>query len=95
MKKLLLLFVVLPFVSGCDSDKTEYMRRHSKNYDIGHTITRGDLNPDLPGDAQKYDAEDYRAGALDVCNKMKQNYGRDLCNEINYWGILGPRIKPI
>lgn len=95
MKKLLLLFVVLPLVVGCDSDKLEYMRRHSKNYDIGHTITRGELNPDLPGDARMYDAEDYRAGALDVCNKMKQNYDRDLCNEINYWGVLGPRIKPI
>ena len=95
MKKLLLLFVVSPLVVGCDSDKLEYMRRHSKNYDIGHTITRGELNPDLPGDARMYDAEDYRAGALDVCNKMKQNYDRDLCNEINYWGVLGPRIKPI
>lgn len=95
MKKILLLFVVLPLVVGCDSDKLEYMRRHSKNYDTGHTITRGELNPDLPGDARMYDAEDYRAGALDVCNKMKQNYDRDLCNEINYWGVLGPRIKPI
>ena len=27
MKKLLLLFVVLPLVVGCDSDKLEYMRR--------------------------------------------------------------------
>ncbi len=78
---------------GCgvfDAKKREYMNRHSHNFDIRHTIPRHN-NPNLLGDAEVYDAEDYRAGAMDVCNLMKKTYNA----ETNYWGLLGPRIKPI
>ena len=68
-----------------------YISRHIKNYYSGHIISRR-LNPNMPGTANMYDAEDYRAGALAACNEVKEYYGKDLCTEAGYWGILGPRI---
>ncbi len=96
-KNIIILFLLAVNLIGCgvfDSRKREYMNRHSYNFDVGHTISRSN-NPNLPGDAEVYDAEDYRAGAMEVCNLMKETYDKDLCAEVNYWGLWGPRIKPI
>ena len=91
MKKLILIPILTLVLTSCDSRKEDYMDRHSKNYDDGNIISR-ENNPELPGRANVYNAEDFRAGALDVCNKLQEKYKRDLCTEINYWGITGPRI---
>lgn len=74
-----------------DSRRADYIKRHKQNYDTGHIISR-DTNPYLPGRAEVYDAEDFRAGAMDACRVIKQTFGEDLCDRANYWGVLGPRI---
>jgi len=96
MKKILLfaLFGCLcTEIANADQQKEEYMARHSKNYDNGYIFTR-DWLPDLPGKADVYDAEDFRAGALAACNEIQKHYGFDVCAEIGYWGMVGPRVTP-
>ena len=70
-----------------------YIGRHIKNYASDYIISR-QLNPDMPGTADVYDAEDFRAGALAACNEIQQYYGKDLCTEAGYWGFVGPRVTP-
>ena len=70
-----------------------YVCRHIKNYTSGYIISRH-LNPDMPGIADVYDAEDFRAGALAACNEIQKYYGEDLCTRAGYWGVVGPRVTP-
>ncbi len=95
MKKYVFIILTLTLVILCylihDSRRSQYIKRHKANYDSGNIISR-DNNPFMPGTADVYDAEDFRAGAVDVCNVIRNTYGRDLCLDANYWGIGGPRI---
>lgn len=70
-----------------------YVGRHIRNYTLDYVISRR-LNPDMPGAAAVYDAEDFRAGALAACNEIQKYYGEDLCTQAGYWGIIGPRVTP-
>ena len=96
MKKILLFALcgcLYAEIASADQRKEEYMARHSKNYDNSYIITR-DWFPDLPGKANVYDAEDYRAGALAACNEIQKHYGFDVCTKIGYWGAVGARVTP-
>ena len=96
MKILSLYILCCTILSGCiitDHEKREYMNRHSKNYDKEYIISRN-FNPDMPGTAAVYDAEDFRAGALAACNEIQKYYGEDLCTRAGYWGVVGPRVTP-
>lgn len=89
-------FLSIILLAGCssnDSRKESYIQRHMKNYDSGYLITRAD-NPEIPGTADVYDAEDFRAGALAACNEIQKYYGQDLCTTAGYWGVVGPRVTP-
>ena len=71
MKNVLVFIGLLLSLTACDSRKQRYMDRHSENYNSGNVISRKD-NPDLVGNAEVYDAEDFRAGAWQVCNFEKR-----------------------
>jgi hypothetical protein len=95
MKKIFLLCLCV-FLTACvtkDVRKEKYIQRHVANYDAGYLITRED-NPKIPGTADVYDAEDFRAGALAACNEIQKHYGEDLCTKVGYWGVIGPRVTP-
>ncbi|MCL2331190.1 MAG: hypothetical protein FWC61_01460 [Proteobacteria bacterium] len=92
MKKILIFLSLSLVLTACDKEKQEYIDRHSTNYDKGYLISRK-YNPGLPGTADVYDSEDFRAGSMDACNEIQKHYKKDLCSEINYWGITGPRLK--
>ena len=95
-RKILILIVVIIF-SGIwyfgihDSRRAAYIKRHKQNYDAGHIMSRT-VNPWMPGHADVYDAEDFRAGAMDACMVIKRTFGKDFCDMANYWGEQGPRL---
>ena len=97
MKKSILYIIICCLTVGLmvsmflQSKMGEYISRHIKNYNAGHIISI-ELNPNMPGRARVYDAEDFRAGAFDACSVVQKYYGEDLCSQAGYWGILGPRI---